>query len=161
MQAADTIRGMTILNRIIEKLGARKAGDSAADHSEAQMLIASLLALVARSDGGMSAEESTRMVNLLSRRFGLGSDEASELIAHSVAELPNDEHLDDVLESINNELSGTQKEELMFIVLCVIAADDKKDAAEMKLFNKLIDTFRLPDATIQKMYEGHFDGLFY
>jgi len=30
----------------------------------------------------------------------------------------------------------------------------------MKLLTKLVDSFRLPDAVMQRMYEGKFDGLF-
>jgi hypothetical protein len=58
-------------------------------------------------------------------------------------------------------LTRTQKEELMFMVLCVIAADDQKDAGEMKLLAKLIDGLRLSDQFMQKIYDRNFDGLFY
>jgi hypothetical protein len=49
----------------------------------------------------------------------------------------------------------------MFMVLCVIAADNQKDAGEMKLLAKLVDGLQLPDQFIQKIYERDFDGLFY
>jgi uncharacterized tellurite resistance protein B-like protein len=152
---------MSLLDLIIEKTGVRTASDSVAGDSEAQILIASLLALVARSDGGISPDENMRIVNLLSKRFGLRSGEALDLVARAADELPNHDQLDEVVDSVNEVLSRTQKEDLMFMVLCVIAADDQKDAGEMKLLTKLIDTFRLPDATVQKMYERNFDGLFY
>lgn len=146
---------------IIEKTGIRTASDSVAGDSEAQVLIASLLALVARSDGGISPDESMRIVNLLGKRFGLGSDEALDLVARVTEEHPSHDQLDEVVNSVNEVLSRPQKEDLMFMVLCVIAADDQKDTGELELLNKLVDSFRLPDATMQKMYEGNFDGLFY
>ncbi|MGK0224623.1 MAG: putative tellurite resistance protein B-like protein [Limisphaerales bacterium] len=152
---------MSLLDLIIEKTGVRTASDSISGDSEAQILIASLLALVARSDGGISPDENMRIVNLLSKRFGLRSGEALDLVARAADELPSHEQLDEVVDSVNEALSRTQKEDLMFMVLCVIAADDQKDAGEMKLLVKLVDSFRLPDATMQKMYEGNFDGLFY
>ena len=74
--------------------------------------------------------------------------------------MADDGQLDDLVESVNDALSRSQKEHLMFMVLCVIAADDQKDAAEMKLLRKLVDTFRLPDATMQKIYAGNFDVVF-
>lgn len=151
---------MSLLDLIIEKTGVRTASDSVAGDSEAQLLIASLLALVAKSDGGISPSEETRMANLLSKRFGLRPDEVSDLIARATEEFPNHDQLDEVVDSLNDALSRTQKESLMFMVLCVIAADNQKDAREMQLLNKLVDTFRLPDATMQKMYDGNFDLLF-
>jgi uncharacterized tellurite resistance protein B-like protein len=159
--ATDIIPDMSLLDIIIEKIGVRIASDSIAGDSEAQILIASLLALVARSDGGISPDENMRIVNLLSKRFGLGSGEALDLVARAADERPSHDQLDEVVDSVNEVLSRSQKEDLMFMVLCVIAADDQKDAGEMKLLAKLVDSFRLPDATMQKMYEGKFDGLFY
>jgi uncharacterized tellurite resistance protein B-like protein len=151
---------MSLLDLIIEKTGVRTASDSVAGNSEAQTLIASLLALVAASDGGISPDENMRMVNLLSKRFGLSPGEASDLVARTVENHPSHDQLDEVVESVNEVLSRSQKEDLMFMVLCVIAADNQKDAGEMELLDKLVDTFRLPDATMQKMYEGNFDLFF-
>ena len=152
---------MSLLDLLIEKVGVRTASDSIAGDSEAQILIASLLALVARSDGGVSPDENMRIVNLLSRRFKLSSDEALDLVARAADEVSGHEQLDEVVDSVNELLSRPQKEDLMFMILCVIAADDKKDAGEIKLLAKLVDSFRLPDAVMQKMYEENFDGLFY
>ncbi|RLA26584.1 MAG: hypothetical protein DRR11_19570 [Gammaproteobacteria bacterium] len=152
---------MSLLDLIIEKTGVRIASDSVASDYEAQILIASLLALVARSDGGMSPDENVRIVNLLCKRFGLNSGEALDLVARTAEELPSHDQLDEVVNSVNEALTRTQKEELMFMVLCVIAADDQKDAGEMKLLAKLIDGLRLSDQFMQKIYERNFDGLFY
>ena len=152
---------MSLLDLIIEKTGVRTASNSVAADSGAQVLIASLLALVASSDGGISTDENMRIVNLLGKRFGLSAGEASDLVARALENHPSHDQVDEVLDSVNAVLSRSQKEDLMFMVLCVIAADNKKDVAEMELLNKLVDTFRLPDATMQKMYEGNFDLFFY
>jgi uncharacterized tellurite resistance protein B-like protein len=152
---------MSLLDLIIEKTGVRTASNSVAADSGAQVLIASLLALVASSDGGISPDENMRIVNLLGKRFGLSAGEASDLVARALENHPSHDQVDEVLDSVNAVLSRSQKEDLMFMVLCVIAADNKKDVAEMELLNKLVDTFRLPDATMQKMYEGNFDLFFY
>jgi len=159
--ATDIIPDMSLLDLIIEKTGVRIASDSVASDYEAQILIASLLALVARSDGGISPDENSRMVNLLCKRFGLRSDEALDLVARAADELPSHDQLDEVVDSVNEVLTRTQKEDLMFMVLCVIAADNQKDAGEMKLFTKLVDGLQLPDQFMQKIYERDFDGLFY
>jgi uncharacterized tellurite resistance protein B-like protein len=159
--ATDILDDMSLLDLIIEKTGVRTASNSVAADSGAQVLIASLLALVASSDGGISPDENMRIVNLLGKRFGLSAGEASDLVARALENHPSHDQVDEVLDSVNAVLSRSQKEDLMFMVLCVIAADNKKDVAEMELLNKLVDTFRLPDATMQKMYEGNFDLFFY
>ena len=152
---------MSLLDFIIEKSGIGTASTSVAGDSEAQVLIASLLALVATSDGGISPDENARMVNLLSKRFGFGLEEAQDFVSRAVDELPGQGQIDEVVNSVNEVLSRSQKEDLMYMVLCVIAADDQKDVGEMELLHKLVDAFRLPDATMQKMYEGNFDLLFH
>jgi uncharacterized tellurite resistance protein B-like protein len=159
--ATDIIPDMSLLDLIIEKTGVRIASDRVANDYEAQILIASLLALVARSDGSISPDENLRIVNLLRKRFGLTSGEALDLVARAADELPSHDQLDEVVNSVNEVLTRTQKEDLMFMVLCVIAADDQKDAGEMKLLAKLVDGLRLPDQFMQKIYERDFDGLFY
>lgn len=152
---------MSLLDLIIEKTGVRIASDSVACNYEEQKLIASLLALTARSDGGISPDENMRMVNLLCKRFGLGSDDASNLVARAANELRSHEQLDEVVDSVNEALTRSQKEDLVFMVLCVIAADGQKDTEEMKLLAKLVDRLQLPDQFMQKVYERDFDGLFY
>ena len=159
--ATDIIPDMSLLDLIIEKTGVRIASDRVANDYEAQILIASLLALVARSDGSISPDENLRIVNLLRKRFGLTSGEASDLVARAADELPSHDQLDEIVDSVNEVLTRTQKEDLMFMVLCVIAADNQKDAGEMKLLAKLVDGLQLPDQFIQKIYERNFDGLFY
>ena len=149
-----------MLDLIVERIGVRNASDRIAEDPEAQVLIASLLTLVARSDGGITPDENMRILNLLGRRFGLSPDEATDLVARAVDEVPGGGQFDELLDSVNEALSRAQKEHLVFMVLCVIAADDKKDAAEIELLRKLVDTFRLPDATMQKLYEGDFDVVF-
>ena len=152
---------MSLLDLIIEKTGIRIASESIASDYEAQKLIASLLALVARSDGGISPDENSRIVNLLCKRFGLKSDEASDLVARAAEEIPSDDQLDKVVDSVSEVLTRTEKEDLMFMVLCVIAADNQKEAGEVKLLAKLVDRLQLPDQFMQKIYERNFDGLFY
>jgi uncharacterized tellurite resistance protein B-like protein len=101
---------MSLLDLIIEKTAVRTASDSVAGDSEAQILIASLLALVAKSDGGISPDENMRIVNLLCKRFGLSPGEALDLVARAADELPSHGQLDEVVDSVNEVLSRSQKD---------------------------------------------------
>ncbi len=159
--ATQVIPDMSLVDLIFKKTGVRIVTDSIAGDYESQALIASLLTLVARSDGGISPDENLRMVELLRNRFGLRSGEALDMVSRAADELASHDKLDEILDSVNEALTRSQKEDLMFMVLCVIAADNQKDAGEMKLLAALIDGLKLPDQFMQKVYERYFDGLFY
>ena len=150
---------MSLLDRIIEKTGVTFAGKSVARDYEAQKLIAALLGLVARSDGGISPDEILRMVELLRKQFGLTPVEALDLVTRAADVLSGHERLDKVVYSVNEVLTRTQQEDLMYMVLCVIAADNQKDAGEMKLLAELIDGLKLSDQFMDKVYKRYFDGL--
>ena len=124
---------------------------------EAQTLIASLLTLVAKSDGGISPDESLRMVQLLRSRFQLRAGEALSMIARASDELATHESLDEILESANDNLGLAQKEDLMLMVLSVISADNQKDAGEMTLLAALIEGLNIPDKIMNKVYAQYFE----
>ena len=150
---------MSLFDLIIEKTGVTLASNRLARDYEAQKLIAALLALVARSDGGISPDEILRMVELLCKHFGLASVEALDLVTRAADVLPSHDRLDKVVDSIHEVLTRTQQEDLMFMVLCVIAADNQKDAGEMKLLVELIDGLKLSDQFMDKVYKRYFAGL--
>ena len=124
---------------------------------DAQDLVASLIALVAKSDGGISPDETVRMVEMLRQRFPLDRGEALNLITRAAHELHADSHLDEILKEINNKLPLPHKEELMLMVLHVISADNEKDAGEMQLLATLVDRLKIPDNVMQTVYSRYFE----
>lgn len=152
---------MSLLEVIIERTGIGAISQSVANNPNEQLLIASLLALVAKSDGGISPDEIARMVKLLRQRFGLAPVEALDLVSRAAEDIPDHDNVNQIVISVNESLSRAQKEDLMFMILCVIAADNQKDAGEMKLLSDLINGLRLSDEFMEKVYERYFDGMFY
>ena len=124
---------------------------------DAQALVASLITLVAKSDGGISPDEIVRMVEMLRQRFPLEPAEALSLITRTAEELSADSHLDEILREVNDTLTLPDKEELMLMVLNVIAADNQKDAEEMKLLEALIDGLKIPNKVMQDVYARYFE----
>jgi uncharacterized tellurite resistance protein B-like protein len=124
---------------------------------DAQDMIATLITLVAKSDGGISPDETLRMVEMLRQRFPLEAGEALNLITRAAHDLHADSHLDEILREVNKKLALPQKEELMLMVLNVIAADNEKDAGEMKLLETLIDGLKIPDSVMQDVYLRYFE----
>jgi len=147
---------MSLVDLIYSKTGISVGPESIAGDIEAQTLIASLLALVAKSDGGISPDESLRMVRLLRSRFQLMPGEALNMITRASDELATHTHLDEILVSVNDSLTLAQKEDLMLMVLSVISADNQKDAGEMKLLAALIEGLKIPDKVMNNVYDRYF-----
>lgn len=147
---------MSLTDLIYSRTGIRIGLESVSGGIEAQTLITSLLAMVAKSDGGISPDESLRMVELLRNRFQLRPGEALNLIARASDEFAAESNLDEILISVNDTLTLAQKEDLMLMVLSVISADNQKDAGEMNLLAALIEGLKMPDKAMKKVYERYF-----
>lgn len=147
---------MSLADLIYSKTGFSIGLESVTGDHEAQTLIASLLALVAKSDGGISPDETLRMVELLRNRFQLRPGEALNMITLASDELAAHARLDEIVVSVNDKLALAQKEDLMLMVLSVISADNQKDAGEMKLLAALIEGLKMPDKVMNKVYERYF-----
>lgn len=148
---------MKLTDLIYAKTGFTFDLPSLAADLEAQDMIAGLMTLVAKSDGGISPDETERMVEMLRQRFPLAPGEALNLVTRAAHELSADSHLDEVLREINDKLALPHKEELMLMVLHVIAADNQKDAEEMKLLEALIDGLKIPSKVMQDVYARYFE----
>ena len=149
---------MPLVDLIYSKTGISIGADSFIGDNEAQTLVASLLALVAKSDGGISPDESLRMVELLRSRFQLKPGEALHMITRAEDELAMHTGLDEILVMVNEELTLAQKENLMLMVLDVISADNQKHAREMNLLAALIEGLEVPDRVMNRVYERYFEG---
>ncbi len=147
---------MKLTDLIYAKTGFTIDLPSLAGDLDAQTLVASLIALVAKSDGGISLDETARMVEMLRQRFPLDRGEALSLITRAADELSEDSHLDEILADVNDKLALPHKEELMLMVLHVISADNEKDAGEMKLLAALIDGLKIPDNIMERVYTQYF-----
>jgi len=147
---------MKLTDLIYAKTGFTIDLSSLASDLDAQTLVASLITLVAKSDGGISLDETARMVEMLRQRFPLDRGEALSLVTRAADELSADSHLDEILAEVNDKLALPHKEELMLMVLHVISADNEKDAGEMKLLAALIDGLKIPDNIMERVYAQYF-----
>ncbi len=158
LPATPTIPDMSLIDLVYEKTGLRFGAECFVGDNEAQTLVASLLALVAKSDGGVSPDETLRIVELLRNRFGLRSGEALDMVTRAAHQLADHDELDGILRFANDELTLVQKEELMLMVLNVIAVDNKKDAGEMSLLAALIEDLKIPDKVMTNVYVRYFES---
>jgi uncharacterized tellurite resistance protein B-like protein len=151
---------MNLKDLIYAKTGITIDLKNLASDPDGQALMTSLLALVAKSDGGISPDEMTRMVELLRERFSLQPGEALNMITRATAEIEaigEGADLDELLSSVNDDLALPHKEELLLMLLHVISADNEKDVAEMKFLAAVVDGLKIPGKIMDKVYARYFE----
>ncbi len=148
---------MSLKDLIYAKTGISIDLDSLASDPDGQTLITSLLVLVAKSDGGISPDEMTRMVELLRGRFGLQPGEALNMITRVADDIAESADLDELLISVNDELALAHKEELLLMLLHVVSADNEKDVAEMGFLATVVDGLQVPEKIMEKVYRRYFE----
>ena len=93
----------------------------------------------------------------LKRHFGMSTDDAQSLIVRLAdSARSNDPDTERQIRRLREEMSSSQKEELAYMVLEVIAADKRKEASEMALLAKLIDGLGISDASMERAYARYF-----
>lgn len=131
----------SITDRIYARTGiAVRRRDLRADR-DAQLAIAALIGRVAGGDGSETAEETVVAVALLKQRFGMHGTEALELLGRG-REAWNGRATAAILAELDSRLGMPEKEDLLLMLLDVVAADHTKDPRELDL---LADTARALD----------------
>jgi uncharacterized tellurite resistance protein B-like protein len=148
---------VALIDIIRDKAGLSGFRSRLADDLEAQTLFASIMVISAKSDGGISPEENLRMVQLLRGKFGVQPGEALELVTRLADSVTGNAETDSLIDTVNREFSLSAKEELMLMVVSVIAADEEKDAQEMKLLMSLVDELNVPGKVMEKVYARYFE----
>jgi len=149
---------MALRDIIIGMFGLSKSRQYLIDNIVSPDLVAAVLVVCAKSDGGISPEENLRMVQLLREKYGLQPGEALELVTGLADTSTTASDLESLLESVDQEFSTAEKAELILMVLKVIAADEEKDAGEMKLLATLIEALHVSDKVMAGVYERYFDN---
>lgn len=147
---------LKLKNLIYGKTGINLDFAGLAGDREGQFLVASLMALVAKSDGGISPDEMSRMVGLLCGRFQLRPGDALNMITTAADEVAESTSLDELLKSVNEDIALHDKEELVLMLLHVISADDQKDAGEMQFLGEVIDGLQMPENIMANVYSRYF-----
>lgn len=147
---------MHFADLIYEKTGLNLDMTSLSDSPEGQALVAALLAMVAKSDNDISPAETMRMIELLQDRFHLAERDAIDLVSRAANGFGSDAKLDGVISNINEELGLAEKEELLSMVMHVIAADEHKNNMEMDLLATLVQGLKVPDSILEKAYARYF-----
>ncbi len=123
---------------------------------ETENAVASVLALAAMSDGIVSTEEIERLVSILRRGFALDGGTALSLITSAIHDLPAQASMGELLGKLNDVLGTRDKEDLIVMLLEVIAADGQKEAEEMEVLAHTVYGLRISQKSMQRAYERYF-----
>lgn len=130
--------------------------DDGADDYDERFLVAALLVFVARGDGAISEKETDEMLALVGEHFNLPSGASLALLTRATEALSDDPRLLDRLRDLARLLSEVQKEEVTVMLLNVVAADGRKDAAEMELLQRAGEIMGITSEGMHRAFDRYF-----
>ncbi|MDH4107597.1 MAG: TerB family tellurite resistance protein [Gammaproteobacteria bacterium] len=128
---------------------------TAADRDE-QLAVAALLAWVAGGDGSESTEEMVLAVELLRRRYGLSGTEPLEILTLG-RDRYSGKRRDDLFALLNERFGLPDKQDLLVMLLDLVAVDGSKRAQEIELLAEAARRLKVPDSIVSRAYETYFE----
>ena len=123
---------------------------------DAQFLVAALLIYVARGSGEIKPEESTKMIDLIGVHFKLQGAESLELLTRAMSELSEKPELGKILTELGPTLSDKDKEDIAVMALKVVAADGRREVAEMEKFNQAVEAIGISPEIVHRAFDRYF-----
>ena len=134
---------------IVESGGTTETYDS-------QFLVAALLIFIARGSGTIEPEETAKMLDLIQEHFQLAGSETLELLTRAMSELAEKLELADLLAELGKSLSDDDKEDIAVMALKVIAADGRREVAEMEKFNQAVEAVGVSPEIVHRAFDRYF-----
>jgi uncharacterized tellurite resistance protein B-like protein len=114
------------------------------------------MVFVAKGDGTISGMETDKMLALVEEQFGLPSADALALLTDAISILGDSPDLEP-LRAVSTMLDDTDKEELVLMMLKVIAADGRKDVEEMDKLSVVAEIAAISPEVVHQAYDRYFD----
>ncbi|MBT8108240.1 MAG: TerB family tellurite resistance protein [Gammaproteobacteria bacterium] len=123
---------------------------------DSKFLVAALLVYVARGSGRIEPEESARMIELIRDHFHLQGSESLELITTAMTEIAEKPTLPTLLADLVPTLSDGDKEDIAVMGLKVVAADGRRDVAEMEQLSRAMEAIDVAPEIMHRAYDRYF-----
>lgn len=124
---------------------------------DSKFLVAALLIHVAQGSGKIEPEESSQIIDLIEDYFNLDGSESLELITRAVSEMVDKPTLVDLLMDLSPALSDATKEDIAFMGLKVVAADGRRDVAEMEQFTETMESLGISNEIVHRAFGRYFN----
>lgn len=132
--------------------------DMVANDGASQALVASILLLAAESDRAIAPAESANLQTLIGDGFASSDPQTVERSAEPSQRIPDLSNPDDIISHANRVLGLPQKEELMLMVLQIIAADERKAPGELEFLDQLVIGLDISSDVMEGVYTRYFEG---
>ncbi len=123
---------------------------------DSQFLVAALLIFIAQGSGAIEPEESAKMIDLIEEHFQLQGSESLELLTRAMTELAEKPELRQILAELGQSLSDSDKEDIALMALKVIAADGRRQVAEMEKFNQAVEAIGISPEIVHRAFDRYF-----
>ncbi|MDJ0941377.1 MAG: TerB family tellurite resistance protein [Woeseiaceae bacterium] len=123
---------------------------------DSKFLVAALLIFVARGSGQIAPEESAKMIELIEDYFKLQGAESLELLTRAISEMAERPMLGASLAELGRSLSDQEKEDIALMALKVIAADGRREVAEMEQFNAAVEAADISPEIVHRAFDRYF-----
>ncbi len=123
---------------------------------DSKFLVAALLVFIAKGSGRIEPEESAKMIDLIEDHFKLQGAESLELLTRATAELAEKPELADLLAELGKNLTEVEKEDIAVMALKVIAADGRREVAEMEQFNRAVEAVGVSSDIVHRAFDRYF-----
>ena len=123
---------------------------------DSKFLVAALLVFIAKGSGRIEPEESAKMIDLIEEHFKLQGAESLELLTRATSELAEKPELADLLVELGKNLTESEKEDITVMALKVIAADGRREVAEMEQFNRAVEAVGASPEIVHRAFDRYF-----
>ncbi len=145
----------TFISRLEGKRLVVETADGVEEY-DAQFLVAALLVYIARASGQIEPEESAKIIELIEEHFQLQSAESLELITRAMSEIVEKPQLSEGLIELASTFSDPEKEAVALMALKVIAADGRREFAEMEQFKMAMEALQISPDTVTRAFNEFF-----
>ncbi len=123
---------------------------------DSKFLVAALLVFVARGSGRIEPEESGKMIELIEEHFSIPGAESLELLTFAISELADKPTLANILQDLGPTLSDGDKEDIALMGLKVVAADGRRNVAEMEQFSVAMQSIGASPEIVHRAFDRYF-----
>lgn len=123
---------------------------------DSKFLVAAMLIFVARGSGTIQPEESAKMIDLIEEHFQMQGAESLELLTRAMSEMADNPELRQALVDLAPTLSEKDKEDIALMGLKVIAADGRREVAEMEKFNQAVEAIGISPDIVHRAFDRYF-----
>jgi uncharacterized tellurite resistance protein B-like protein len=143
---SKTLRGNTF---VVETASGTKTYES-------KFIVDALLIYVARGSGTIEPEESAKMIDLIEGYFQLQGAESLEILTKAMSEMAEKPELAQSLAELGQTLADADKEDIAVMALKVVAADGRREVAEMEQFNQAVAAIGISPEIVHRAFDRYF-----